>query len=366
MRILQLGSPTGLYGAERWILALVNNIQVPDIEIVVAVIQDDPVLNADLCKEAEKIGIPTKIFKAYGKINFSAVKQVKEYLLKDKINILHTHGYKTDIIGLLASRGVDCKLVTTPHGWSKDAGFKLRVYEVADQLAFHFFDAVVPLSEEIYNDLSCIPFLKKKLHLIKNGVDLKDVISVRNISAELEKWRANNYFIIGYIGQLIQRKGLDILLRAVSKLKGVEWRLALVGEGPEKANLVRLSADLNIEDKIRFFGFREDRISFLRGFDIFALPSRLEGVPRCLMEAMAINIPIIASDIPGCRDLIKQKETGLLFKCNDVDDLYRTFCTLLSDKDLRIHLSSNAKKLVENFWSASAMAEHYCKLYSDL
>jgi glycosyltransferase involved in cell wall biosynthesis len=366
IKILQLGSPTGLYGAERWILALINNIRKKDIEIVVAVIKDDPGLNADICKEAEKIGVSTKIFNAYGRVNFSAVRQVKEYILKHNINILHTHGYKTDIIGLFARYGTGCKLVTTPHGWSKNAGFKLKVYEVVDRFSFHFFDAVVPLSEEIYDGLKRVPFLGKKLQIIMNGVDIKDIDNIKKVSAEMVDWKVRNYFVIGYIGQLIERKGLDVLLKSVSSLKDIEWRLAIIGDGSEKDKLVRLSNILNIEDRVRFFGFREDRISFLRGFDIFVLPSRLEGVPRCVMEAMAANIPVIVSDIPGCRDLIKQQETGLLFRPDDVDALCQAVRILFTNNALRVLLSDNARKAVENNWSALAMAERYCKLYDKL
>lgn len=366
IRVLQLGSPTGLYGAERWILALVNNIDKIDIQTIVAVILDDPNLNADICKEAEKIGVSTKIFKAYGKINWSAVRQLRKYIIETEVDILHTHGYKTDIIGLLAAQGTHCKLVTTPHGWSKNAGFKLKIYEAIDRFAFCFFDAIAPLSEEIYSGLKHFPCLKNKLRLIPNGVDIVDIASVNDIADEIVEWKANDYFIIGYIGQLIYRKGLDILLKALSKIDLKEWRLAIIGDGPEKPELVKLVHDLKLEYQVKFFGFRKDRISFLRGLDVFVLPSRLEGVPRCVMEAMATNVPVVASDIPGCRDLILQDITGLLFKPDDVDGLCRAISNLITDDVLGSRLATSAKKMVENNWSASAMANYYHKLYDEL
>lgn len=344
IRVLQLGSPTGLYGAERWILALVNNINKIDIQIIVAVILDDPNLNADICKEANKIGVSTKIFKAYGKINWSAVRQLREYIIETNADILHTHGYKTDIIGLLAAQGTCCKLVTTPHGWSKNAGFKLKIYEAIDRFAFCFFNAIVPLSEEIYNGLKHFPCLRKKLHLILNGVDIVDIASVSNIADEIADWKVHDYFVIGYIGQLIYRKGLDVLLKALAKIDLREWRLAIIGDGPEKSELVKLVHNLKLERQVKFFGFRKDRISFLRGFDVFVLPSRLEGVPRCVMEAMATSVPVVASDIPGCRDLIEQDLTGLLFKPDDVDELCQAISNLMTDGDLGSRLATNAKK----------------------
>ena len=80
--------------------------------------------------------------------------------------------------------------------------------------------------------------------------------------------------------------------------------------GEQKAELQALARELGIENQVHFLGFRTDRLSLLKGFDVFVLPSTLEGIPRCLMEAMTAGIPIIASDIPGCNDLIKHEKTS--------------------------------------------------------
>ena len=366
IRVLQLGSPTGLYGAERWILALVNNIDRTKIDAEVAVILDDPTLNADLCKQAERIGIPTTVFEAYGRFNWSAVKQVKAHIVKNRIDILHTHGYKTDVVGIFATRGTNCKIITTPHGWSTNAGFKLKIYEAFDRSAFFFFDRVVPLSEDLYNGLRTIPFVQKKLQLIPNGVDLSDIDQVSVIADEILEWKSKGYFIIGYIGQLILRKDLDVLIRTLARVDSKKWRLAIIGDGEARHGLSQLVRDTGLDDCVRFFGFRSDRLSFLKGFDAFALPSRLEGVPRCLMEAMACRVPVVASDIPGCRDLVKHGQTGLLFMPGSVEALYEVLTLLMSDSVLRSQLVSNARYAIEAEWSASSMAKSYAQLYREL
>jgi len=167
------------------------------------------------------------------------------YLQAERIDVLHTHGYKTDVIGLLAARGTSCKLVSTPHGWSKQAGFKLRLYEALDRRVFCHLHAVVPLSQELFDDLSQELFddlatrlcLRGKLHLIPNGVDLSDVRRPVAIAPEIATWKAEGRFVFGYIGQLIKRKGLDVLLQALAGSSGENWRLALVGEGDERGTL---------------------------------------------------------------------------------------------------------------------------------
>lgn len=366
IRVLHLGSPTGLYGAERWILALVNNMDRERVESTVAVIRDDPKLGADLCTEAARQGFQTQVFEAYGKVNWSAVRMLKRHLQEERIDVLHTHGYKTDIIGMLAARGTGCKLVATPHGWSKQAGLKLRAYEALDRRVFCHLHAVAPLSQDIFDELAGRACLKGKLHLILNGVDLSDVRKPVAIAPGIRAWKSQGHFVFGYIGQLIRRKGLDVLLRALARCEAGNWRLAIVGEGDEREPLVRQSQELGIADRVGFFGFRDDRIAFLKGFDAFVLPSRLEGVPRCLMESMAAGVPVIASDIPGCRDLIASGESGVLFEQDSVPDLQRALSRIVQDDAYRRSIAAAGKRVVEEKWSAAIMATSYTRLYEGL
>jgi glycosyltransferase involved in cell wall biosynthesis len=366
IRILQLGSPTGLYGAERWILALIKHLNPERIESFVGVIKDEPGLQSPLCNEAEKFGFKTHVFEAHGKINPAAVKLLRSFILKNSINILHTHWYKADILGLLAVRNTQCRIVSTPHGWSRHVDFKLWCYEMLDRGAYRFMDAVAPLSEDIYHSLQKIPGLKKKLHLIRNGVDLSEVEAVTTVSPEIEDWRKRGHFIIGYIGQLIPRKGLEVLLKAVAALRDKNLVLVIIGTGDQEEELKSLAQALNIEKQVHLLGFRTDRLSFLRGFDVFVLPSTLEGIPRCLMEAMAARIPIIASDIPGSIDLIHHEETGLLFQSRSVDDLKKGLERIITDPQLATILSSKANDFVKKEFSASRMAKEYEKLYYQL
>lgn len=366
VRVLQLGSPTSLYGAERWILALVNNLDGARVDSTVAVIRDDPQLGADLCVEAGRQGFRTQVFEAFGKVNWSAVAMLRSYILASRTNVLHTHGYKTDIIGLLAVRSTGCKVLSTPHGWSKDAGLKLRFYEALDRRVFCHVHAVAPLSQEIYDDLATRPCLRGKLHLIPNGVDLSDVREPVCVNREIAAWKLDGYFVFGYIGQLIRRKGLDVLLRALATCTHGTWRLAIVGEGSEREPLSALARDLGISEQVRFFGFRDDRMAFLKGFDAFVLPSRLEGVPRCLMEAMAAGIPVVASDIPGCRDLIANGESGLLFGPDSVAELDGALTRIMQEEPLRRTVADAGKRAVEKQWSATVMAQSYTCLYEQI
>ncbi|OAG27694.1 glycosyltransferase family 4 protein [Thermodesulfatator autotrophicus] len=367
IRVLQLGSPTGLYGAERWILALIKYLDREKIETIVGVIRDDPTLDAPLLAEAEKLGFETMAIEAYGRFNPQAVRKLKAYLKEKGIHILHTHGYKQDLAGFLATRGLKTKILATPHGWSKEPDLKLAIYEALNRLVFLGFDRVAPLSREIYEGLLRIPGLKRKLTLIVNAVDLSEIEAVKDVPEEILARKKEGFFILGYIGQLIHRKGLDVLLKALAYKELSDCFLFVVGEGPLKEDLKALAARLGISDKIHFTGYREDRLNFLRGFDVFVLPSRLEGIPRCLMEAMGMGKPVVASAIEGIKDLVcEDGEGGLLFPPEDEKALAQKIAFLKKDYTFREKLSQKARQIVTEKFSAERMAREYEALYQDL
>lgn len=365
IRMMQLGSPTGLYGAERWILALLRHLDAGAVESVVAAIRDEASLSAPLCAEAKARGYQTLVIDALGRVNLSAVGQLRRYLRDEGIQVLHTHGYKTDMIGLLATRGLSCRLVSTPHGWSTQAGAKLRLYEAADRAIFPFFDAVVPLSDALYAELARSARTRPKLHLIRNGIDISEIDAASTIAADLQGFKAQGAFVVGYIGQLIARKGLDVALTAFSRLDVNRKKMIIVGDGPQREELVILANSLGIAGDIRFVGFRADRLEFLRGFDVFVLASRLEGIPRCLMEAMAASIPVIASDIPGCAELIQHRQTGLLFDLDSVESLLSSLVDVRRP-GLAQQLARRGRQHILENYSAAAMSRQYQNIYRQL
>jgi glycosyltransferase involved in cell wall biosynthesis len=364
IKVLELGNPKGIYGAERWILALVNVLDREKITPMVATIKDELDQSAPLCLEAKKLGCLTHVFECYGKFNYDSVSFLKKYIIEKEIDILHTHGYKTDIIGLLAVRGTPCKLITTPHGWTNNPDFKLKCYEMLDRLVFRFFDSVVPLSDKLHDDLLRIPGLKKKLHLIYNGVDISEIKRTDYISEEMSSWKETGAFIIGYIGRLTEGKGLDVLFNAVKYYGRQDWKIAIVGDGEIRGKLENLVKSLDIDARVKFFGYIENRIPFLKGFDVFVLPSRSEGIPRCIMEAMVACVPVVATDISGCRDLVIHEKTGLLFAKDSPEELAQNIYRIIDDKELDKRICSEAFAFVDDRYSGTRMAHDYEVLFS--
>jgi glycosyltransferase involved in cell wall biosynthesis len=355
LKVLQLGGQGPLYGAERWILALVRNLDAARVESHVAAIRDqadDPIALLD---EAARLGFPAHVIEAPGRFNPVAIGQLRRIIRDHKIDVVHSHGYKADLVTLLAARGTPCKTLATPHGWSRNAGWKLRQYERLDRALFRWFDAVAPLSPELMQGLS------GKLTLIPNGVDLIEVDESGAPPQELQALRQKGP-VIGYAGQLIVRKDLATLITAFAKWNRPDASLVLVGEGDQRAELELLAKALGLSDQVHFAGFRPDRLEWMRGFDLFVLPSHEEGIPRCLMEAMALGVPVLASDIPGNRDLVTHGETGLLFQPGRADELAALFDSALQPSAR----PSAARNKIDAEFSAARMARDYQRLFVSL
>tara|TARA_Y100000746_G_scaffold136893_1_gene117243 strand:- start:1135 stop:1812 length:678 start_codon:yes stop_codon:yes gene_type:complete len=158
------------------------------------------------------------------------------------------------------------------------------------------------------------------------------------------------------LARLQPQKGLDLLLRAFALLlpssrKG--WRLTLVGEGPEGTALKQLCAELGIDDVVSFEGFRSDTKTFLRRASIFALPSRFEGMPNALLEAMASGLPSVVSDAsPGPLEMVHDGVEGFVVPSENVEALARALERLIQDPALRERCGASARtKLASMDWS---------------
>lgn len=364
IRVLHIAGPGPLYGAERWILALIKAMDNTQVESIISVIDDGRNAEAELCFIGRSLGFKCHVFKAHGRLSLRAIIEIRNFIILNNIHILHTHWYKPDIIGVIASIGTGCKLVSTPHGWSRNADLKLRIYEALGRFAYLFFDCVAPLSKDIDTGLIKLPGLRSKLQLIENGVDLDEIEHALATNKTFPQ--GNKRFVIGYMGQLIARKGVDVLIRAIADLKGENIQLVIIGSGPEEQSLKKLAEQLDISGNIDFLGFHTDRLDFLKTFDLFVLPSRQEGIPRAVMEAMGMGIPVIVSNIPGCTDLVCDGINGLIFKVDDYHDLSARIKTVVKDQCLREKIARKGQENIYDNFSSKLMAKGYLKLYSTL
>jgi len=363
LRVLQFITPAGFYGAERWVLALANNLNNSDVVCDLAVTDEGAGQDLSVADYyPDGIGKVHRIT-LRNRFDVSAVRKLCSIIRENNIDVIHTHGYKSDILGLIAARRCNIKAVSTPHGFSGSVGFKLSMFIKAGTLSYRYFDRVVPLSPELLEDVRGFRVPESKIEYIANGVDLSELDRYCKTSSD-----ENNEFQIGYVGQMIPRKGLKDLIDVFHRLWECHTnvRLTMVGDGSQRQELETYAQSLPCSDQIRFLGFQPDRIPIMHEFDLFLMTSRLEGIPRCMMEAMAIGIPVAAYDIPGVDELVTHGKTGSLAPLGDVDMLSSECETLLLDAAQRQHLADNARNMIEETYSAARMADEYMALFRSL
>ncbi|WP_417521368.1 glycosyltransferase [Marinobacter sp.] len=368
LRVLQFITPAGFYGAERWVLALANNINRDDVICDLAVTRESP--NQDLSVAEyypRSDGQRVHYLDMNGRFDFRVVSQLCKVIRDNNIDVIHTHGYKSDILGLLAAKRSGIACVSTPHGFSGNVGFKLATFIRIGTHMLRYFDRVVPLSEELMDDMKRFKVPEARTSFIRNGVDLKEIDAAL---ASLPQAKATDQEspIIGFIGQMIPRKGIPDLIEVFDQIHQTQpnLRLQLLGDGSQRSELEQQAAKLSSVNAIEFLGFRSDRLELLSKFSLFVMTSSLEGIPRCMMEAMAVGIPVVAYDIPGVDQLVEHGKTGLLAPFGDKTALAACCKQVLEDPELAATLSQNAREIVHARYSAARMADEYEALFREL
>ena len=171
-----------------------------------------------------------------------------------------------------------------------------------------------------------------------------------------------------FVGRLVPQKGLDVLFRALSSLKDHgDWTLTIAGEGPLKDELARAVRGLHLGDRVVFRGWleRDHLPAVYKDADVFVLPSRDEGMPNAMLEAMAAGTPVVGSRVAGIEEVVMDGETGFLIAPEDAEGLADALRTLIEDRDKTYALGQAARKRAERQYDWTITAEAYFSLLCD-
>lgn len=198
-----------------------------------------------------------------------------------------------------------------------------------------------------------------EIPIIPNGVDLE------NIQAAERAWSPPRLLSVG---RLVHQKGLDLAMHALADLKDKEWEWMIVGDGPRMGALKSLAKKLGIDERIIFIGWqsREQLNEHYGRSNLFLFPSRHEGMPNAVLEAMASGLPVIASRIAGNEELVIDGDTGILFPSENVDLLRVALKKLLNDSSLCKQMGTASRRRVEEHYSWESTANQYALLLERL
>lgn len=225
-----------------------------------------------------------------------------------KPQVVHTHGYRADLLAGWAARDAGVPTVTTLHGFT-GGGWKNRVYERLQRIALGRFDAVAAVSQSVVEQAG--RSARQRLRVIANAWLEYEAPLGRAAARGALGLAPTNHRIIGWVGRVSREKGLDVALNALPSLAHMPLKLVVVGDGPARSECERLASDLGLGDRVHWCGRLPDAARLFGAFDVFLLSSRSEGTPMVLFEAMATRTPIVATEVGGVPEVLP-RGTALL------------------------------------------------------
>jgi glycosyltransferase involved in cell wall biosynthesis len=276
---------------------------------------------------------------------------------------LHCHsGYPPAYVGATFKKCVGIPLVVRPHGSDVVPGERIRKnlrLEKRLRRALVSADAVIAQGNYLKDVIADLGVGEEKIHIIHNGVGLETF-------AKGASFPYPRPYMVS-LGNLIPRKGFDILLRAYALVNGPKPDLIVAGPGPERDRLERLSRDLGIAEQVRFLGYVEgqDKIDLLCSAEFFACPSRKEPFANVILEALAAGLPVVASAVDGNTELVQHGINGLLYPPEDIMALCHALEGMVENKTLVNRLRAAVPGFAAKFdWPI--VAKRYQKLYYSL
>lgn len=381
--------PGGVILAHLQLLPLVTGVQTVTLEEFASLKHSKfrPVL---ICKEQgplteamEKQGVESRyvhdLVRPISPIrDWRAFRGLLKELKALKPHILHTHSSKTGMLGRLAARLAGVPVVVhTVHGFAFPFATSRLVhfiYFLVELIGARFCDALIVLNES--DRRIAVDRLKMKpgkVHLIPNGVRLESLEHAEGdarSSIRQEVFGADDATLcVGMVGRLWRQKNPGCLLEAAKKVLTTTDRpvkFFFIGDGELREELERSILAGGLQERVTVLGWRTDVPRLLSALDVFVLPSRWEGMPLAILEAMASGLAVVVSDIPGNHDLVAHEKDGLLFESENADALAVRLLRLVEDGDFRHTLATAARNKVVDHYQLETRNQKVLELYDQL
>lgn len=305
--------------------------------------------------------------------NRIAIHNLCEVLKNNDIEVIHCNTPVGGLVGRLCGKKYKTKCVIyTAHGFHFYKGAPLinrTLFKWAEQIMAHWTDVIITMNQEDFE-------AAKKFKLRKGGKVFKvhgvgiTLSEYEDIFVDKHKKRAElglkeSDFVCISAGDIVERKNYTIAIDAIAKVKNPNLHYLICGVGPEQKKLEAQVKALGIEDNIHFLGFRKDIKELLKISDIFLFSSLQEGLPRSLMEAMAVGLPCIASKIRGNVDLIEDGKGGFLCDPHDAGDFSEAIMKLINNVDLKTEMSNHNLNQIRNY-DISVVENEIKKIYEEV
>jgi glycosyltransferase involved in cell wall biosynthesis len=303
-----------------------------------------------------------------GPFDLSIVNRMIELCRSRKVAVWHGHDYKSNLLGLWVRRRWPMRLVTTVHGWVKFT-WKTPLYYAVDRYCLRRYEAVLCVSGDLIERCVASGTPRERCTLIENAIDVSQYRRRRPAEeAKRALGFAPDRLLIGSVGRLSAEKNYHGLIAALAEpiRRGLPVDLAIVGDGDQRERLETLIARKGLQEHVRLLGYRTDTVDLYEAMDAYVLSSFREGLPNVLLEAMAMELPVVATRIAGVPKLIEDGSNGLVVEPGDDAALAAAVERLASDAALRRRLAAAGRCTVEQRYSFSVRMEKVRAVYDRL
>jgi glycosyltransferase involved in cell wall biosynthesis len=359
MRILYLITRSEPGGAQSHLNSLVEHFGSEVVGVAAGLDEDNSLEGVTQRVGVEFVPIDHLIQPLHPLQDMRAVSEIANVIRRLKPDLVHIHSSKAGIIGRLSAKLVGVPSVFTAHGWvfADGVSWKHKLVGVPSELAFgRLADHIITVSEADHRlTVRYKITAPQRVTVVHNGIeDTPHRVQSPSRGGEVR---------LVMVARFAPPKDHDALLHAAKNLQG-PWRLLLIGDGPLRAQAERLAADLGIADRVEFLGSRSDVPQLLAGSDVFVLASNKEGLPISILEGMRAGLPVVATDVGGIPETVRDGQNGFLVPRGDPEALRVALQRLITDGSLRERFGQVSRKRYEVDFTAQRMFDQTREVYN--
>ena len=318
--------------------------------------------------EARRCGMPVHFIKGRHAYDWRMIGQVIDRVKACQIDIVHAHEVKSDVITYLTARFHPVPIVTTLHGWIGNS-FKDRLFIKLDKCIVRGFDRVIAVSRRIEEELLGVGVPGKKLRMLHNAIVLERYrrTGLRGVLAEAIG-RPVASPVIASIGRLSPEKGHSDLVDAIGIVssRGQKVSLVLIGDGPERPKLLQQVKTLGLQEAVHMPGYIQEPQRLLEEIDLLVLPSHTEGLPNAALEALLMEVPVLATRVGGTPEVITDRETGRLVPAHSPEALADGILEFIDDSESWKRMASRGRAVVQANFDFRARTKKLQSIYDEL
>jgi glycosyltransferase involved in cell wall biosynthesis len=359
---IQLVSTGGFYGAERTLLEIAAYVRDRDWQSHVVALEGPGA--AEIVKRATAERLDVEAFVSSGRLGvISMMKRLRSLLQRYPRAVLHSHGYKPDMLLALMQAPLSLPCVATCHGWYSRS-HKQKLLEALDKRALRRFDQVVAVSEVIEQDLTQSGVPAEKVSLIMNGISALQPSEDARARIRAEMGVIADERIIVQIGRIGYPKRNELLVEGVAALpQPFSPYIWFIGEGDQQNAVMDLARRRGLQNRVRFCGYRSDIADILAAADLLAVTSDTEGLPITILEAMSVCCPVVSTRVGAIPRVLKDGRDAWLVPTGDSVALTSALEEVLGKPELARQRALNAHGEYVRAHSREAMGAKYLELY---